>query len=358
MMMMSLQQRITAFVQLGHGLRALAASPDWPGFACGLTREEFDQVRSLMDTVKARNGWFTPEAVVQSFAAWGENLREEPLRQWLSVYQLPEIQESPATVAVICAGNIPMVGFHDVLSILITGHRALIKYSSDDDVLIPAVLQLLVRIEPGFAPMIAWAEGKLHNFDAVIATGSTNTSRYFHQYFSAYPHIIRKGRTSVAVLTGDETEEELLGLGRDIFDYYGLGCRSVSKMYVPRGYVLDTFFKGIFSYSGVVNHNKYANNYDYNKAVWLLNNENLLDNGFILLKEDTRVASPTGSLYYEYYDDLNALEASLEAQSEALQCIISRNHVPFGQSQAPGLADYADGVDTIAFLQSLRVAAR
>jgi hypothetical protein len=210
MMMMSLQQRITAFVQLGHGLRALAASPDWPGFACGLTREEFDQVRSLMDTVKARNGWFTPEAVVQSFAAWGENLREEPLRQWLSVYQLPEIQESPATVAVICAGNIPMVGFHDVLSILITGHRALIKYSSDDDVLIPAVLQLLVRIEPGFAPMIAWAEGKLHNFDAVIATGSTNTSRYFHQYFSAYPHIIRTGRTSVAVLTGDETEEELL----------------------------------------------------------------------------------------------------------------------------------------------------
>jgi len=347
------QQRLSAFVQLGRAMRHLAESDQWPGFSCALTETEFSQLRSLFLDVKNRNGWFTEEAVAQAFRSWADALSEDSLAEWIAPYRGKIESVRPVTVAVICAGNIPIVGFHDILSILITGHKALIKLSSDDDVLIPALLHLLCRIEPAMESQIAYPTGKLEDFGAVIATGSNNTARYFHQYFSSYPHIIRKGRHSVAVLSGEETNEELNGLGHDIFDFYGLGCRSVSKIYVPRGYDLNHFFGGIFSFKEVVNHNKYANNYDYNKAVWLLNREELMENGFLILKEDLRIPSPTASLFYEYYDDLSSLYAQLDQVADSLQCIVSRDKIPFGKSQCPGLSDYADGVDTMAFLNGL-----
>jgi len=256
-------------------------------------------------------------------------------------------------IGIICAGNIPMVGFHDVLSVIISGHKALIKLSSDDNKLIPALLQLAEKFDPSLKGCYQIIPQKLEGFDAVIATGSTNTSRYFHYYFKDIPHIIRKGRTSVAVLTGNESTEELLGLGNDIFDYFGLGCRSISKIYIPENYKLDTFFEAIFPFNDVINHNKYANNYDYNKAVWLLNKEQLLDNGFVLLKEEQEIASPTASLFYQRYAERDKLNSLLAEKSENLQCIVGEGYIPFGQTQCPMLWDYADNIDTMKFLSSL-----
>ncbi|MCB0762940.1 MAG: acyl-CoA reductase, partial [Flavobacteriales bacterium] len=251
------------------------------------------------------------------------------------------------------AGNIPLVGFHDVMCVLLSGHKAKLKFSSDDNKLFPLLLQVLVKLEPQFAGYMDTTDGKLEGFDAVLATGSNNTSRYFEHYFGHVPHIIRRNRHSAAVLTGSESDEELKALGHDIFDYFGLGCRSVSKLYLPNGYDFNTFFGAIFDFGDIVNHHKYANNYDYNKAVWLLNKEDLLDNGFVLLRKSTDMTSPTGSLHYEFYDSLDQVRTDLQARSEEIQCVVGEGFVPFGKSQSPRLNDYADGVDTMVWLAQL-----
>jgi hypothetical protein len=352
-MPLSLKQRTNAFVQLGSIFKSLSSDDQWPGYSGGLTEVEFLDMKELIGRVHQHNGWFTPENVSRSLKAWSETLTSNSLSAWLGNYVSAIDQVRPATIAVICAGNIPMVGFHDILCTLLTGHQVIIKLSSDDDLLIPAALRLLTRIAPEMDTQITYATGKLTGFDAVIATGSNNTSRYFRQYFGQYPHIIRKSRTSAAVLTGTETTEELNSLGNDIFDYFGLGCRNVSRLFLPEGYDIDLFFKGIYPFHQVIQHNKYANNYDYNKAIWLLNNENLLDNGFILLKEDERLASPTGSLFYSYYSDPMEVKEQILRQSENIQCVAGAGYLPFGRTQAPAIDDYADGVDTLSFLTGL-----
>lgn len=259
----------------------------------------------------------------------------------------------------ILAGNIPLVGIHDVLSVLISGNHALIKASSQDNRLIKAVLNRLVAIEPAIAKQFTFVE-RLEGFDAVIATGSNNSSRYFEYYFGKVPHIIRKNRNSVAVLTGHETNEQLFSLGADIFSYFGLGCRNVSKIFIPRDYRLATFFEAIEPYHDIIDHHKYNNNYDYNKSIYLVNRNEHLDNGFLLLKEDTGLISPLAVLFYEYYDDMEELSAKLNDQSSNIQCIVSETPlnvnsqpVAFGKSQSPALWDYADGVDTMDFLTKL-----
>jgi hypothetical protein len=255
------------------------------------------------------------------------------------------------------AGNIPLVGFHDFLSVLITGHKALIKTSSNDQHLLPFLAKYLIAVEPEFADAITFTEGKLEGFDAVIATGSNNTARYFEYYFKDKPAIIRKNRNSAAILTGNESREELVGLGEDIFRYFGLGCRNVSKLFVPQGYDFKNFFEAIYEYKDVIFYDKYANNYDYNKAVFLMSNFKLLDNEFLTIKEDSGYASPISSVFYEYYDNLDTLKQKLEAEQDQLQCVVSNklteNSIPFGQTQKPGLLDYADNVDTIAFLSKI-----
>ncbi|MBY0487316.1 MAG: acyl-CoA reductase, partial [Flavobacteriaceae bacterium] len=201
---------------------------------------------------------------------------------------------------------------------------------------------------------ITFTDGKLENFDAVIATGSNNTARYFEFYFKDKPSIIRKSRNSVAVLTGNETHDDLVNLGEDIFRYFGLGCRNVSKLFVPKGYNFDAFFKAIYEQKDVIYYEKYANNYDYNKAVFLMSNFKLLDNEFLTIKEDTSYASPISSIFYEYYDAVDDIKNQLEKDAEQIQCIVSKNvienSIPFGQTQKPNLWDYADNVDTLAFL--------
>jgi hypothetical protein len=315
----------------------------------------FDAFNDLIKLSQSHNGWYTQEQVYFAIQSWAEALIEANLDKWLSPYNITE--REPKTIGLILAGNIPLVGFHDFLSVLMAGHKVLIKTSSNDQHLLPFFAKYIIAIEPKLQNYISFSEGRLENFDAVIATGSNNTARYFEFYFKDKPSIIRKNRNSVAVLTGKESKAELTALGEDIFRYFGLGCRNVSKIFVPKGYIFDAFFEGIFEYRDLIHYEKYANNYDYNKAVFLMSNFKLLDNGFLTIKEDTSYASPISSVFYEYYENIDDLQKRLAAESEQIQCIVSshliKNSIPFGQTQKPELWDYADNVDTLAFLLSI-----
>ena len=257
-------------------------------------------------------------------------------------------------VALVLAGNIPLVGFHDLLAVLLSGNSALVKLSSNDNVLLPAIVEILEALTPGMKALVQFEEGMLPEFDAVIATGSNNTARYFEYYFGNKPNIIRKNRNSVAVLRGNETKETLTALGQDIFQYYGLGCRSVSKLFVPEEYSFEALFEAIEPFQSLIEEKKYENNYDYNKAIYLMSEFPFLDNGFVMLKEDMSYASPIGTVFYERYQDLDGLKSRLETDKEKIQCLVSEGfmegEVPFGSTQYPLLNDYADGVDTVEFL--------
>ena len=338
-----------ALIQLGQLLREVTGTPDGEPGSPNPVRVELDAV---LQRAYQQNAWFTPEACLHSLAYWGEMLQPAMLDAWLERYPPPTA--NPLTVALVLAGNIPLVGFHDVLSVLLTGNRALIKCASNDQVLLPYLGRQLESFEPELSGRISFTDGKLGAFDAVIATGSNNTSRYFEYYFSKKPHIIRKNRHGAAVLTGQEREEELQGLAADVFLYFGMGCRSVSKLFVPEGYDFDPVFEAFFRFKSVVEHHKYANNYDYNKAVYLMSGSPMLDNGFVLLKEDASFGSPIGTLFYETYDSEEMLKARLKAAGESLQCVVAgtwlKGAIPFGEAQHPALWDYADGVDTVDFL--------
>ncbi|MCR8556425.1 acyl-CoA reductase [Mucilaginibacter sp. BJC16-A38] len=314
-----------------------------------------EELLALIETEKQYNAWFTPESVTEAIDAISRMLNKEDLSTWLNNYTI-EGDRSIKKIGLILAGNIPLVGFHDVLCVLISGNFALIKTSSQDSRLIKHILQILADIEPYFAEQYSLVE-RLENFDAVIATGSNNSSRYFDYYFGKVPNIIRKNRNSIAVLTGDETTDQLSKLGHDIFDYFGLGCRSVSKLMVPKGYRFNTFFESIESFNPIIHHNKYNNNYGYNRSIYLVGNEQHLDNNFLLLKENPSLSSPLSVLFYEYYDDLQSVQDLLQQQSDNIQCIVSAapiksgsQVVDFGMSQQPALWDYADNVDTMGFL--------
>lgn len=321
-------------------------------------RNPDDELKHIIQTEKNINAWFTPESIEAAIKAIAENLNSYDLTRWLQQYTIDD-KKAPKTVGLILAGNIPLVGFHDILCVLLSGNKALIKASSQDIRLIKYALNKLVNIDDTFADRFAFVE-KLQNFDAVIATGSNNTSRYFEYYFGKVPHIIRKNRSSIAVLNGEETTQQLFDLGHDIFDYFGLGCRNVSKLLVPQGYDFTTFFESIEPYNDIANHNKYHNNYDYNKSIYLVNRDKHLDNGFLLLKEDDRLASPLAVLFFEYYSDKASAENIINSNADKIQCVVSAlplqvncQVVDFGHSQQPGLSDYADGVDTMKFLAGL-----
>jgi hypothetical protein len=320
----------------------------------------YEPDEALSDIINSEfhyNAWFTPQSTMQAVTAIGQSLNTADITTWLSKY--PEPAGDVKKVGLILAGNIPLVGLHDVLCVLATGNHALIKTSTQDARLIKQVLKILVEIEPAFAGQFSFIE-RLVNFDAVIATGSNNSSRYFDYYFSKVPNIIRKNRNSAAVLRGDESNEDLNLLGHDIFDYYGLGCRNVSKLYVPAGYDFTGFFEAIESYQPIIHHHKYNNNYDYNKSIYLVNSDKHFDNGFLLVKQDERLASPLAVVFFEYYNDEAALSGILSRERENIQCIVSRlplnvpnQVVSPGQSQHPALWDYADGIDTMDFLSNL-----
>jgi len=334
------KQRLEAFAELGK----ILGSPDQP-------------LTDLINSAQQFNAWFTPESTSNAVNAIAGMLENAKLEKWMSAYSFSP-DSKPSSVGLILAGNIPLVGFHDILCVLVTGNKALVKLSSQDSKLIPYILQKLVEIQPDFKHQFEYIE-RLSDFDAVIATGSNNSSRYFEYYFSKVPHVIRKNRNSIAILNGHETTEELQRFGHDIFDYFGLGCRNVSKIYVPGGYDFKNLFEGIEQFKPVIDHHKYNNNYDYNKSIFLVNLEKHLDNGFLLVKKDQRLASPLAVLYYQEYNDVHMLEKELLDCADQIQCIVSATKLRIasvapGESQKPDLWDYADGVDTIAFLNSIQ----
>lgn len=338
--MISRNKRINAFINLGKFL----ADPQ---------NAEYSQELSI--AAHRKNNWFTPENTFESLTAIAEKfLSEENLTAWVNQYQE---SQSPLKIGVIMAGNIPAVGFHDVLCVLISGHILLAKPSSDDPVLIPRLLEKLIEIEPEFASHIFFVD-RLNDSDAYIATGSDNTARYFHYYFSKKPNIIRKNRTSLAIISGDETDEELLALGKDMLQYFGLGCRNVSKLFIPKGYDFTKFFEAIQSLDHLyLNHHKYFNNYEYNKSILLVNRTLHYDNGFLMLTESAAPVSPISVVHYETYENIETVKEYLSENAEKIQCVVSKDiaipdAVPFGKTQQPGLSDYADNVDTMAFLSS------
>ena len=314
------------------------------------------ELKTILGKAEQQNSWFTQENLRFTLRYWSTVLNKEQIQNWLEKYPEPA-SNHPKTIAIIMAGNIPLVGFHDFICVILSGNRALAKLSSNDALLLPFLTKFLLHQDPELEDKMAFTQEKLENFDAVIATGSDNTGRYFEYYFSKYPNIIRKNRNSIAVLTGKESPEVLGALGEDIFRYFGLGCRSVSKLMVPKDWDYDAFFNAIYPYRKVIDHHKYANNYDYNKAVFLMSEFKLMDNNFLLLKEDAAFASPIGTLYYEYYDNETALLDRLSTSPEKIQCVVGNSNlldtIPFGSTQIPKLDDYADGVDTLAFLMSL-----
>ena len=343
------------FVELGKFLSQFSSNKNTKDETVIQNDLFFDDFVNLINLSQSHNGWFTPEHVHYAIESWAKALQEDNLNQWLKKYDFSEVKSK--TVSLILAGNIPLVGFHDFLSVLITGHKVLVKTSSNDQHLIKFLANYLTAINPEIEDFITFTDGKLENFDAIIATGSNNTARYFEYYFKDKPSIIRKNRNSVAILTGNETREDLVKLGEDIFRYFGLGCRNVSKLFVPKNYDFQLFFESIYEFKDVIFYEKYSNNYDYNKAVFLMSNFKLLDNEFLTLKEDSSYASPISSIFFEYYDKIEEIKKKLVNDAEQIQCVVSscyiENSIPFGQTQQPLLWDYADNLDTIEFLLSI-----
>lgn len=304
-----------------------------------------------------QNSWFTSENVRFTLSQWSNLLQEDTLVSWLSHYPLHDFStKNSKKIGLILAGNIPMVGFHDILCVLFSNHEAMIKYSSKDSVLIPFMLETIQSFYPKKLPY-SQVE-KLENPDAVIATGSNNTAQYLEYYFRNIPRIIRKNRTSVSILDGNETDEQLQALAGDIFTYFGMGCRNVTRLFIPQNFELSRLFENFIGYGEIINHHAYANNYDYNKAIYLLNQDNFWDNNFIMLKEDKSLFSPISVLHFSRYDDLEEVKQFLFHEQENIQCIIA-NPIPtidtfdFGKAQSPAIDTYADHIDTIAFLSNL-----
>jgi hypothetical protein len=340
----SLDARIKCFIQLGLDLNP---NSNWYQ----------ENIATHYQRIYFGNGWFTEANIANACSGLNAMLQESNMIEWLSAY-LPLENKVTKKVAIIMAGNIPLVGFHDLLCVLISGHSALLKLSSDDAILPKIIIQRIKEIEPRLNDKIEISESKLEHFDAVIATGSNNTARYFEVYFGKYPHIIRKSRTSVAVLSGNESKEDLEELGKDILDYFGLGCRNVSKLFVPMSYSFDALFEAVYEKREVINVNKYASNYDYNRAVYLMNSVAFLDNNFMMIKEGESLHTPVSVIHFEYYSELENVLQQIKEHANDIQCVVSKmseieNAIPFGNSQVPMLWDYADKVDTMKFLLGL-----
>ena len=332
---MNLQHRIDLLVRLGDYI--LSNSEDW----------EEAKIKASQE-----NGWFIPAFIdyaVQNISK--RFLQKELLENWVSQYQLPEINPMPKKVGIVMAGNIPLVGFHDFLCVFIAGHQSMIKTSSKDDTLPRHLVAKLASWDEEVNDLVEFAP-MLKGCDAYIATGSNNSAGYFEYYFGKYPHIIRRNRSSAAILTGGESQEELEWLADDIYLFFGLGCRNVTKLFVPEGYDFVPLLNAFKKYEGLADHHKYKNNYDYNLAIHLLNKKYFMSTPSLLLVEETALFSPVSQLNYEYYKDRDKLTGNLK-QHPDLQCLVGRDKIPFGQSQSPSLTDYADGVDTLAFVSRL-----
>ena len=335
---MKLEERLNAFIKLNQVLSELSAS----------------ERAEIITQAANNNRWFDTSNVEQALSGLIHLTDPVKMKTWLTGYDLKPSKQK--IIGLIMAGNIPLVGFHDLICVLLSGNKAAIKLSSQDLFLMQWIIRKLCEIEPAFIDQIDVCE-QLKVMDAVIATGSNNTARYFDYYFGKYPHIIRKNRTSVAILNGKETDTELMELGKDVFTYFGLGCRNVSKIWVPQDYHFLNLLDLWVSFKKVADNFKYHNNYEYNKSIYLVNGVNYLDTGFLLLTESEALTSPISVLYYQQYQNLTEVDQYLTQNQDKIQCIVSsqssRNFIPFGQTQVPDISDYADGIDVMRFLSTL-----
>ncbi len=332
---MQLQHRIDLLAELGKYM--LSKKESW---------EEAKNKASV------QNSWFAPEFIeLATKNIIEEYLQKNKLAQWASQYNIPEENASPKNVGIVMAGNIPLVGFHDFLCVFISGNRQTIKPSSKDDVLIKHLVRQLTSYDEEINNYVSFSE-RLNGCDAYIATGSNNSARYFEYYFSKYPNIIRRNRTSVAVLEGDETKNELEKLADDVYSYFGLGCRNVTKIYVPENYDFVPLIEVFKKYNYLIKHHKYNNNYDYQLAILIINKKYYMTDGSVIITENNPVFSPISVLHFEYYKSLKYVISSLTENND-VQCIVSKERTPFGQAQQPSLKDYADGIDAMEFLQRL-----
>ncbi len=351
-MLLTLPGRINAFAELGQLL---------DDFLNGKLENTENSLflNEKINIASRQNPWFGKKNILHAISGISHMLKKEKLNYWLKPYNKKlQSTSNPKNIAVIMAGNIPLVNFHDFLCVLITGHNIIAKLSSNDSILPVALSELLINIEPDYKNKIQFTTDNLSGFDAVIATGSNNAARYFEYYFGKYPYIIRKNRNSVAILDGNEDTVQLKALSEDIFRYYGLGCRNVSKLLVPENYTFNRFFESLENWKTITDFYKYKNNYDYYKAMFLVNKTPHLDNGFLLLKEDKSLSSPLSVLYYQAYKSKDNISSYLSRNKDLIQCIVGSNidlngigpAIAFGKSQFPELWDYPDDINTIDFL--------
>ena len=340
-MVFTLSDRIAAFIKLGQQLASL-------------TEEEQS---ALFYQAQQQNSWFTFSSLAQALKGLQVMLLEEDLNRWIATYAVKE-PARPKEIGIMMAGNIPAVGFHDLLCVLLTGHTACVKLSSLDRVLMQWLIKQLIALEPRFAQRVV-VEEMLKQKEAYIATGSDNSARYFTYYFGKYPHLIRSNRTSVAILSKNTSDEDLQKLGEDVFSYFGLGCRNVSKVFCSKESQLHRLLEIFSRFQEVASHHKYFNNYEYNKSIFLVNGTPHLDNGFLLLHQSKELVSPIGVLHYELFKEEEKLKEELKRLDSKIQCTVADASlslpgvVPFGKSQFPKVWEYADRVDTIAFLLGL-----
>ncbi|MCW1962412.1 acyl-CoA reductase [Chryseobacterium viscerum] len=342
---MNTENQVLGLIKLSDYIKAfLAKKPEDHN-------EDDADIELLLKRSEIENPWFTIDNQKFALQQWADLLTEENIKKWLGNYSISKISKR---VGLILAGNIPLVGFHDVMSVVLGNHIPVIKLSSKDKRMIPFLLKKWNEFS-NESVVFEFVE-KLENFDAVIATGSNNTARYLEYYFKNHLSIIRKNRTSVAVLKGDETSEELELLAKDIFQYFGLGCRNVTRIFIPQDFVIDRLFESFLEFQDIINHNKYANNYDYNRAVYLLNQDKFWDNNFVMLKEDDKLFSPLSVINFSRYESLDDVKTFIAENEENIQCIVAKeeiglNAISFGEAQNPGLDTYADNVDTMKFLE-------
>lgn len=349
---MELKERIESFTKLGellHKLNDVKINDD----------RDISEFRNTLEQVKNSNEWFTIESLNHSLNSIAKNLHADSIEKWISRYPQIQNRSDKKRVGLVMAGNIPLVGFHDFLAVIMAGHEVIIKLSSKDDKLMKGIVALLKNINPELGNLISFENNQLKKFDAIIATGSNNSAKYFEYYFNKYPNIIRKNRNSLALLTGNETTAELNLLADDILLYFGLGCRNVSKIYIPDNYIIDRLFEAVYKYRDYINHNKFANNFTYNRSIYLMNKAAFWENGFLIMKEDSGLSSPISVVYIERYKNIETVKESLHQNKEQIQCIVAQDgiiegSVSFGETQNPKLWDYADNIDTMQFLLSLQ----
>lgn len=341
---MNIENQVLGLTKLSDYIKAFLAKNEQD------YNENDSDFELLLEKSKIENQWFTIENQKFALQQWADLLTEENIKNWIKEYSISKISKR---VGLILAGNIPLVGFHDVISVVLSNHIPVIKLSSKDKYMIPFLLKKWNEFSQGNVEF-EFVE-KLENFDAVIATGSNNTARYLEYYFKNHLNIIRKNRTSIAVLKGDESEEELQLLAEDIFRYFGLGCRNVSRLLIPQDFVIDRLFENFLNFQDVINHNKYVNNYEYNRAVYLLNQEKFWDNNFVMMKEDDKLFSPLSVINFSRYSSLDEVKSFIAENEENIQCVVAKKElgldsIELGEAQNPGLDTYADNVDTMKFL--------